>query len=97
MSAQYINRERRASELGDPYFGCGEQDLIPRTVTSVFVWCAGKEISQRLLGLRSKRRRSRYLETYLDLEENIQIFEMAKKNVAYRSLLEEEFQSQYPL
>lgn len=42
-SAWYINGERRPPELGDPYFGCGEQDLIPRTVTSVLVCCAGKE------------------------------------------------------
>lgn len=55
MSARYINRERRATELGDPYFGCGEQDLIPRTVTSVLVWCAGNKISQRLLGLQSEK------------------------------------------
>lgn len=40
-SAQYKNREQRPPELGDPYFGCGEQDLIPRTVTSVLVLCAG--------------------------------------------------------
>lgn len=49
MFAWYISREQRLPELGDPYLGCGEQDLIPRTVTSVLVWCAGKELSQRRL------------------------------------------------
>ncbi|KAL3971461.1 hypothetical protein ACER0C_026980 [Sarotherodon galilaeus] len=40
VSVWYIKRGQRPPELGDPYFGCGEQDLIPRTVTSVLVWCA---------------------------------------------------------
>lgn len=48
--------------MGDPYFGCGEQDLIPRTVTSVLVWCAGKERSD--------------LEECLELENHPKIFEI---------------------
>lgn len=57
MSVWYIKRGQRPPELGDPYFGCGEQDLIPRTVTSVLVWCAGKEMISFVNHLKKSRRR----------------------------------------
>lgn len=55
VSVWYIKRGQRPPELGDPYFGCGEQDLIPRTVTSVLVWRAGKEMIS-FVGLKKSRR-----------------------------------------